>query len=169
MCVINRIGRLSAGLMTYLLVSHGTPGAIAAEQVALQQCRQGECLHHLLVIPEWWADMTGDDWLNSGASRNRYREYIEQQLHAEAEQVFARVQNQCESRGINYSSLCVVGNTPKVLEKYVYNESYVKVFVGSRRPSHCEGVNDRGISNKLIKNAAAKLVIIDHPYASCIT
>ena len=155
--------------MNYLLASHGTPGAIAAEQAALQQCRKGESLHHLLVIPEWWADMTGDDWLNSGASRNRYREYVEQQLHTEAEQVFVRVQNQCASRGINYSLLHIVGNTSKVLERCVSSESYVKVFVGSRRPSHCEGVNDRGISNKLIKNAAAKLVIIDHPYASCIT
>lgn len=155
--------------MYYLLASHGSPGAIEAERVALNQCCEGDYIDHLLVVPDWWADMTGDDWLNSGASRNRYRAYIEEQLKQEAEQVFLRLENECYMRGINYSSIFVVGNTPQVFKEFVCAEKYTKIFTGSRRPSSYTGVKDRMLTKKIIKRAGCKLVMVEHPNANCIT
>lgn len=155
--------------MHYLLASHGSPGAVAAERVALHQCREGDYIDHLLVVPDWWADMTGDDWLNSGASRNRYCAYIEEQLKQDAEQVFLRVENECYTRGINYSSIFVVGNSSQVLKEFICAPRYAKIFTGSRRPSSCAGVNDRMLTKKIIKRAGCKLVMVEHPNASCVT
>ncbi len=155
--------------MHYLLASHGSPGAIAAEQVALHQCREGDYIDHLLIVPDWWADMTGDDWLNSGASRNRYRAYIEEQLNQDAEEVFLRVENGCKTRGIHYSSIFVVGNCLQVFKQFICTQRYAKIFTGSRRPSSCAGVNDRMLTKKIIKRAGCKLVMVEHPNASCVT
>ena len=154
--------------MRYLLASHGTPGAMAAEQYALAQCRRGDHLDHLLVIPEWWAHMTGDDWLNNGVSRNRYRAYVEQQLDQEAQQVFSRVQHACEAQGIFYSSIFILGDSSKVFRQHVHSH-YEKIFAGSRRPSDCEGLNDRMLTKKSIKCAGSQLITVEHPYARRVT
>ena len=66
-----------------LLASHGTKGAIAAERAALDMCKKGDRLHHLLVVPTLWEGMTGDDWLNNGSTRNRFRRYLESELEKE--------------------------------------------------------------------------------------
>ena len=86
----------------FLLASHGSVGAIAAEQAAIAACIAGDELDHLYVIPSWWSGMTGDDWLNNGITRNRFRDYVEQQLWEESQQVSVRVQQQCVQAGIKY-------------------------------------------------------------------
>jgi hypothetical protein len=50
-----------------LLASHGTPGARAAEAAAFDLCAQEGRVHHLVVVPDFWKGMLGDDWLNNAA------------------------------------------------------------------------------------------------------
>ena len=66
-----------------LLASHGTPGARAAERVALDLCAPGGRLHHLVVVPDFWKGMLGDDWLNNAAVHVRFGRYVENQLERE--------------------------------------------------------------------------------------
>ena len=76
--------------MTYqkiLLASHGTDGAKAAETQALDLCaRQSPkpSIHHLLVVPDFWKGMMGDDWLNNAVTQIRFGKYVENQLANEA-------------------------------------------------------------------------------------
>ena len=70
-----------------LLVSHGTDGAIAAEQVVLEKCDKGTRVHHLIVVPTFWEGTTGDDWLQNGAVRNDFRRYLEGELGREVDEI----------------------------------------------------------------------------------
>ncbi|MBI3917985.1 MAG: hypothetical protein HY322_13365 [Betaproteobacteria bacterium] len=42
-----------------LLASHGTPGARAAESIALALAMPGATLFHLTVVPDFWRGMPG--------------------------------------------------------------------------------------------------------------
>ena len=55
-----------------LLASHGTIGAQAAEQAAFNMCRKNTQITHLIVIPKFWKDILGDDWLNNDCTRNKF-------------------------------------------------------------------------------------------------
>lgn len=50
-----------------LLASHGTPGARAAERAAFDLCAADGRLCHLVIVPDFWKGMLGDDWLNNAA------------------------------------------------------------------------------------------------------
>lgn len=54
-----------------LCASHGTEGARAAEDQALGFCHSDVTLHHLIVVPDFWKGMMGDDWLNNAATQER--------------------------------------------------------------------------------------------------
>lgn len=155
--------------MNYLLASHGTAGALAAEIAAIDFCTAGDHLDHLIVIPEWWSGMTGDDWLNSGASRNRYRDYLTAELNNEKDAVVSRVNKLCQLKSIYYNAIASVGDSSEVLEMYVKDGRYEKIFIGSRRPSSCEGINDRMLTKKILKAMHNKLTVVAHPYAQHAT
>jgi hypothetical protein len=55
-----------------LLASHGTAGARAAEAAALDRCAGGATLHQLVVVPDLWKGMLGDDWLNNAVTQARF-------------------------------------------------------------------------------------------------
>ena len=148
--------------MKSLLASHGSLGAKAAEKVAIASCKSGDQLDHLYVIPSWWADMTGDDWLNNGASRNSYRHYLERELEKESLSVINRIRDKCEKKKISYKSILLVGNCEQLLQKYADN--YSKVFVGSCRPKTIEGLNDKMLTNKVLNKLKDQLEIIQFPH-----
>ena len=70
-------------LKNVLLASHGTDGAKAAERMAFDICEKGTKLHHLVVVDTLWQGMTGDDWLNNGGMRDKFRRYLENELGQE--------------------------------------------------------------------------------------
>lgn len=148
----------------YLLASHGSVGAIAAEQAALRCCQFGEQLDHLYVIPSWWEGMTGDDWLNNGVSRNRFRNYLSEQLWQESQQVIQRMRHLCEKQAIQYSSLLKVGYTDKALQQVALQTDYKKIFIGDHRPKHTDGLYDYMLTASVRKQFATRLNIISHPH-----
>ena len=151
--------------MKNLLASHGTPGAIAAEDAAIALCDKGDELDHLIVIPSWWADMTGDDWLNNGVSRNRYRAHLESELNNECDTSVRRVYEKCQQENIHYHSIVMLGETDKLLQKLGSDEKYAKVIVGSHRPKHVGGLKDTMLSSKVIKNLGERIEVIAYPHA----
>ena len=147
----------------FLLASHGSQGGVAAEQAALQVCRAGDRLDHLYVIPSWWKDMTGDDWLNNGVSRNRFRDYLSEQLWQESQQVIRRVQLLCEQSDIVYRSLLQIGQSDKSLEHAVKKSDYTQIFMGSRRPKNKQGLCDTMLTARIEKQFARLLHIVSYP------
>ena len=138
---------------------------MAAEQSAIDQCRAGDRIDHLLVIPSWWKDMTGDDWLNNGVSRNRFRDYLSDQLWQESQQVIERVQQGCIRNGIKYRSLVHLGRSDRMLEETLNQNEYDQIFMGSRRPKHQLGLRDTMLTTKIIKQFIKQLYIVAHPHA----
>ena len=67
-----------------LLASHGTEGARAAEKLSYSYCGPGTTLHHLIVVPDLWKGMQGDDWLNNAWTRDAFGRHVEGQLEADA-------------------------------------------------------------------------------------
>ena len=56
-----------------LLCHHGTGGALAAEALACEFAVPGiTTIVHCLVVPELWAGMQGDDWLNNASTRDAF-------------------------------------------------------------------------------------------------
>ena len=147
----------------FLLASHGSPGSIVAELAAIQACRAGDRLDHLYVIPSWWKDMTGDDWLNNGVCRNRFRDYLSEQLWRESQQVIKRVHSLCEQNDIVYRSLLQIGKSDKSLEQTTKKFDYTKVFMGSRRPKNKQGLCDTMLTARIEKQFARQLHIVSYP------
>jgi nucleotide-binding universal stress UspA family protein len=80
-----------------LLATHGTPGAQKAEDLALEWAgRFGARLTVLSVINEDWKHMTGDDWLNTSTSRNRFAEYVEGEIESEIQALWNRLKTKLE-------------------------------------------------------------------------
>ena len=92
-----------------LLASHGTQGSGAAVQAALTLGKKGTVIHHLVVVPTLWQGMTGDDWLNNGSTRDRYRRYLESELGREVDEHCDEVQQQAEANGFAYQKEIVFG------------------------------------------------------------
>ena len=109
-----------------LLASHGTEGAMAAEQMAIRMCcEQNARLHHLIVVPTLWQGMTGDDWLNNGSTRDTFRRYLESEIGKEVDEHIARVKQLAEEQGLQYSKQIVLGEPDETLLKVAeQKESY---------------------------------------------
>ena len=110
--------------------------------------------------------MTGDDWLNNGASRNRFRDYLSETLWQESQEVISRVRQTCAEQKINYCSLLLVGESEQSLRNMAGSKDYQKIILGSRRPRHIQGIRDRMLTNRLQEHLGTKLCIITHPNES---
>ena len=146
-----------------LLASHGSRGAIAAEQAAIYACKHQDQIHHLYVVPSWWADMTGDDWLNNGVSRNRFRHYLENELSNDSQETISRIKRACANKHIEYSLSMIVGNSEKTLHQIASDCVYNHIFIGEMRPRHTSGLNDRMLTRKNRQTFQHVLNIIPHP------
>ncbi|MEM8844719.1 MAG: hypothetical protein AAGB35_06705, partial [Pseudomonadota bacterium] len=108
----------------YLLASHGSQGALAAEKAALAACKSEDEIHHLYVVPSWWMDMTGDDWLNNGVSRDRFKQHLENELRKESEATIKRIKQKCENNDVKYHLHFIVGDSEKSLREVINSAEY---------------------------------------------
>ena len=77
-----------------LLCTHGTPGAQKAEALVFSDLvgRHPDVdVAVLTVVNEDWKLMTGDDWLNTSATRNTFIRYVDSQLAREIEADWQRI------------------------------------------------------------------------------
>lgn len=147
-----------------LLASHGTAGAQAAVQAALALGQQGTELHHLVVVPTLWQGMTGDDWLNNGSTRDRYRRYLESELGKEIDEHRTAVQQQAEARGCVYQIEIVVGEPDQCLIEYSNDKPCDLIVMGSPRPKGVPGLRSRMHTDALLKKLSAPLLVIPFPH-----
>ncbi len=146
-----------------LLASHGTQGAIAAEQAAIENCNKGDHLHHLLVVPSLWQGMTGDDWLNNGVTRDRYRRYIESELTKEVEETVSRVKQHAEQHELVYTQQVVIGEPEDCLLDASNNEEYNLIVMGSPRPKGETGLKSRMVTKKVTRKLTTPVKMVPHP------
>ncbi|MFV1982698.1 MAG: universal stress protein [Thiohalomonadales bacterium] len=146
-----------------LLASHGTRGAIAAEQYAIQMCQEGATIKHLIVVPSLWQGMTGDDWLNNGSTRDTYRRYLEAELGKEVDEHCDRVSKSAKKHNINYSHQIVVGEPEECLIKLSKEIDFDVIVMGSKRPKGISGLRSRMKAEKITKSIKVPLMIVPYP------
>jgi len=146
-----------------LLASHGSEGAVAAEVAALDLCSSGSELTHLVVVPDLWKGMMGDDWLNNEANRDRFGRYLESELGKEVDENCDRIRQKCEEHQVKYSSAIVLGDPDKCLVNACKENQYDLVVMGSPRPKGKEGLRSKMITAKIHKSFPAPLLIIPFP------
>ncbi len=143
-----------------LLASHGTPGARAAEAAAFNLSGTNTTLHHLIVVPDFWKGMMGDDWLNNASTRKIYGNYVESQLTDEIREHVDRLQREAQRRQIGYEYEIVVGDPTACLIDKARTGSADIVLTGSPRPRHEPGLNSRLHFDKLIGELAVPLLVV---------
>jgi len=146
-----------------LLASHGTEGALAAEEAAMELCSAGAILRHFIVVPDLWKGMTGDDWLNNGSTRDRFTSYLEAELGREIDEHLTRVRCKAEARNIHYSSEVVLGEPDKCLVEACSKTAYDVVIMGSPRPKGKSGLRSRMTTKLLAKELTTPLMVIPYP------
>lgn len=147
-----------------LLASHGTPGARAAESAALDLAQEnGASIHHLLVVPDFWKGMMGDDWLNNAVTQARFGDYVENQLAADAAIEINRVEKLAQEKSISYSCDFKLGKPAETLLEECAADDFDMVVIGSPRPKGAPGYRSRMVLETLVRKLSVRLLIIPHP------
>jgi nucleotide-binding universal stress UspA family protein len=146
-----------------LLASHGTEGALAAEQMAFKMCGKGTHLHHLIVVPTFWKGTTGDDWLTNGSTRDTFCRYLESELGREVDENFKRVGKTAVDQEVDYTNDMVVGEPDECLLNASLEQQYDLIILGSPRPKGKSGLRSRMITNALTNKLTTPLLIVPYP------
>ncbi|MDP1735558.1 MAG: universal stress protein [Sulfuritalea sp.] len=146
-----------------LLCHHGTAGAKRAEDLAHEFAIPGTTtIVHCLVVPELWAGMQGDDWLNNASTRDAFGDYVENMLENDAKRELAAVASRCKERGLAYQSVMRFGNPAETVLAVVGEVGADLVVIGSPRHRGEEGLNSRMELEKLVRGLKCPLLIAPH-------
>lgn len=148
-----------------LLASHGSDGARAAEETALDLLGDGGSLFHLVVVPDLWKGMMGDDWLNNAVTRARFGKYVEDLLAREIGQQVARLENSANQRNIAYENDVRLGKPAECLVQAEGSGAYDLVVVGAPRPKGTPGLRSRMTPEFLVRSLKTPLLVVPHPGA----
>lgn len=146
-----------------LLASHGTPGARAAERLALSHCERGTRLHHLIVVPEFWKGMMGDDWLNNISTREIFKDYMESTLEAEVRREIRRLERDARKRGVRYDFEMAFGKPADCLLARLKKGGIDLVVLGSLRPKGRTGYRSRMLTDEVLRAIRTPMLIAPHP------
>ena len=146
-----------------LLASHGTDGAQAAEQMAINLCNKGGAIHHLVVVPTLWEGMTGDDWLNNGSTRDTFRRYLESELEQEVAEHCQRVSKYAKENDIEYTNEVIVGEPDECLIGVSKKNNYDLVVMGAPRPKGVSGIRSRMSTDNVTRTLSTPLMIAPYP------
>lgn len=145
-----------------LVASHGTPGAQAAERAAFALCR-AQRLSHLIVVPDLWHGMMGDDWLNNASTRDVYGKYVENQLQREVQSHIDRMRPHALADDIAYEFRVVLGTPTECLLAFSREAAPDLVVIGSPRPKGVSGLRSRMHVEQLTGALAMPLLVVPYP------
>ena len=149
------------GLCRILLASHGTPGARAAEEAALEKAAHaGAEIVHLYVVPDFWAGMKGDDWLNSPSARNAFGDYLEQELTREAETEISRLNRVARDRSVRLTTHVLNGKPADCLLRLAADCAPDLVIIGTPRKKGEPGYSSRIKLKPLLHALGCPLLIV---------
>jgi nucleotide-binding universal stress UspA family protein len=145
---------------TLLLAHHGTAGALLAEALAFDFAVPGQTrIVHLLVVPELWAGMQGDDWLNNASTRDTFGSYVEGMLEKDVAVQLRALQTRCTERGIAYNSVARYGEPAQCLIETAQQEAATLVVIGPPRPKGVSGLRSRMDMEKLARGLPVPLLM----------
>lgn len=147
-----------------LLASHNTEGARAAEKLAFTYCQPGTTLRHLIVVPDLWKGMQGDDWLNNASTRDAFGRYVESQLEQEIREHLKRMQRETAKRRIRYRYEIMQGKPSECLTRFAARTTANLIVLGSPRPKGRTGLRSRMLDEKIFRSLHIPVVIAPYPH-----
>lgn len=143
-----------------LLCHHGTEGAAAALARALEIAESGRTrLVHLFVVPDLWAGMQGDDWLNNASTRDDFGRYVEGLLEREAREQIEAVRRDCAARGLAYEALLRVGDPAQCAVTAAREINADLAVIGAPRPKKVAGLKSRMDLETLVRGLGCPLLV----------
>ncbi|MEO8330813.1 MAG: universal stress protein [Gallionella sp.] len=147
-------------LKSILLAHHGTAGALLAEALALDIGIAGQTqIVHLLVVPDFWEGMQGDDWLNNASTRDAFGSYVEGILEADVKQQLRALEGRCTERGFAYKPVMRQGDPAECLMETAVQEGVSMVVIGPPRPKGAPGYRSRMDLEKLARGLNVPLLM----------
>lgn len=148
---------------TILLAHHGTAGALLAESLAFGIAVPDQTLIvHLLVVPDFWAGMQGDDWLNNASTRDVFGRYVEGLLEKDMAEQLRALEARCAERRIGYKSIAHYGDPADCLLATAAQEQATLVVIGPPRPKGMTGLRSRMDMERLVRKLAVPLLVANH-------
>lgn len=145
---------------TLLLAHHGTAGALLAEALALDIATPGLTrIVHLLVVPDFWDGMQGDDWLNNASTRDAFGSYVEGILEADVKEQLRALEGRCAKRGFACNPVMRQGDPAACLLETAVQENVSMVVIGPPRPKGAPGYRSRMDLEKLARGLRVPLLI----------
>ena len=144
---------------TLLLAHHGTEGAALAEQIAYQLAEPGARIVHLLVVPDFWAGMQGDDWLNNASTRDDFAHHVENMLEAEAAEQVRALESRCGERGLAYKTLMRFGDPAECMIQAARETDPDLALIGPPRPKGTPGYRSRMDLDKLARGLGIPFLV----------
>ena len=145
---------------TLMLASHGTQGALHAEALAMSMAtRHLTRIIHLLVVPDFWDGMQGDDWLNNSSTRDTFAHHLENMLDQETRELIRHVQEICQEKNLPYTSLLRYGDPADCLLEATVDNPVDLVVIGPPRPNYVKGLRSRMNLDKLARGLQIPLII----------
>ncbi|MEK6551289.1 MAG: universal stress protein [Pseudomonadota bacterium] len=147
-------------LKKILLASHGSPGTRAAERAAIRMAAPGATLFHLVVVPEFWSGMQGDDWLNNAATRDAFARHVETTLEREVQSEIRRVERAARRRKLKYRSRTIFGKPDDCLLDAVRSAKPQLIVTGSLRRKGKTGLRSRMLTDDLLRRLTVPLLVV---------
>lgn len=145
---------------TLLLAHHGTAGALLAETLSLDIATPGLTLIvHLLVVPDLWSGMQGDDWLNNASTRDTFGSYLEGLLEKDVREQLSALEGRCTERGFAYKAVMRQGDPAECLLETAFQEQATLVVIGPPRLRGVSGLRSRMDMEKLARGLHVPLLM----------
>lgn len=143
-----------------LLAHHGTDGARLAEALAYRLAVPGLTrILHLYVVPDFWAGMQGDDWLNNAWTRDAFATHVEHELATEADEHMSAIAAACAERGLDCESVLRVGDPAQCVVALAQERAADLVVIGPPRAKGVAGYRSRMRLETLVRELRVPLVV----------
>jgi nucleotide-binding universal stress UspA family protein len=145
---------------TLLLAHHGTAGAARAQALALAVGQPGATtMVHVLIVPELWAGMQGDDWLNNAATRDVFARYVEDRLAQDAAAQVRAVETECRAAGFDYRAVVRFGDPAECVVAIARETGAELVVIGPPRGRGQPGYRSRMTLETLVRQLPCPLLV----------
>lgn len=122
---------------------------------------------HLLVVPDFWGGMQGDDWLNNASTRDVFARYLEGMLEREAREQLAAIEAECVAQRLAYTPILRYGDPTGCLIEAAERTRPDWVVIGAPRPRGVPGYRSRIDVARLLGVLGAPLIVAaPHPAAA---
>lgn len=146
-----------------LLGHHGTEGAQLAEKTAFDLAIPEKTLIvHLLVVPDLWEGMQGDDWLNNASTRDDFGSYVEGLLEKDAAEQLRALEARCTDNKLAYKSVLRMGDPTECFVEVASQEQATLAIIGPLRPKGMLGYRSGMKLETLVRKLRMPLIIANY-------